>query len=309
MKYQKSAYIYKKFQEDRVSNTVMQTDIPEAKLLARGKVRDVYDLDDKLLIVATDRISAFDCVMPNGIPGKGKILTEMSLFWFDLVSDVVPNHLISADVDEYPEFLRKYREQLEGRSMLVVKADRLDVECIVRGYISGGGWREYGKLGSICGIKLPEGLVECEKLPENIFTPSTKAEEGHDENVSFEVVCDMIGKEQAEELRDLSIGVYEKARAYAQTKGIIIADTKFEFGKVNGDTILIDEILSPDSSRFWPLDQYKPGASQPSFDKEFVREYLNTLDWDKQPPAPALPEDIVAKTLAKYEEARDLLLG
>ena len=287
----------------------MQTIIPEAKLLARGKVRDVYDLDDKLLIVATDRISAFDCVMPNGIPGKGKILTEMSLFWFDYVSDVVPNHLISADVDDYPEELKKYRDQLEGRSMLVHKADRLDVECIVRGYISGGGWREYGKLGSICGIKLPEGLKESEKLPENIFTPSTKAEEGHDENVSFEVVTEMVGREQAEELRDLTIGVYEKARAYAAAKGIIIADTKFEFGKVNGKTILIDEILSPDSSRFWPLSEYSPGASQPSFDKEFVREYLATLDWDRTPPAPALPDEIVKKTLDKYMEARNLLLG
>jgi len=292
-----------------VEQALMQTIIPEAKLLARGKVRDVYDLDDKLLIVATDRISAFDCVMPNGIPGKGKILTEMSLFWFDYVSDVVPNHLISADVDDYPEELKKYRDQLEGRSMLVHKADRLDVECIVRGYISGGGWREYGKLGSICGIKLPEGLKESEKLPENIFTPSTKAEEGHDENVSFEVVTEMVGREQAEELRDLTIGVYEKARAYAAAKGIIIADTKFEFGKVNGKTILIDEILSPDSSRFWPLSEYSPGASQPSFDKEFVREYLATLDWDRTPPAPALPDEIVKKTLDKYMEARNLLLG
>lgn len=292
-----------------MEQALMQTIIPEAKLLARGKVRDVYDLDDKLLIVATDRISAFDCVMPNGIPGKGKILTEMSLFWFDYVSDVVPNHLISADVDDYPEELKKYRDQLEGRSMLVHKADRLDVECIVRGYISGGGWREYGKLGSICGIKLPEGLKESEKLPENIFTPSTKAEEGHDENVSFEVVTEMVGREQAEELRDLTIGVYEKARAYAAAKGIIIADTKFEFGKVNGKTILIDEILSPDSSRFWPLSEYSPGASQPSFDKEFVREYLATLDWDRTPPAPALPDEIVKKTLDKYMEARNLLLG
>lgn len=292
-----------------VATALMRTDMPGVPLLARGKVRDVYDLGDKLLIVATDRISAFDCVMPNGIPGKGKILTEMSLFWFGLVGDIIPNHLVTSSVDEYPENLKQYRDQLEGRSMLVVKAERIDVECIVRGYISGGGWREYKKTGAVCGIVLPGGLKESERLPESIFTPSTKAETGHDENVSFDEVVSMIGKERAREIRDYSIAVYEKARKYAETKGIIIADTKFEFGRVGGKTILIDEILSPDSSRFWPISLYQPGKSQPSFDKEFVREYLNSLDWDKTPPAPALPADIVEKTLAKYREARDLLLG
>lgn len=292
-----------------IDRPLMQTNMPGIPLLGRGKVRDVYDLGDKLLIVASDRISAFDCVMPNGIPGKGKILTEMSLFWFDYVSDVVPNHLITSSVDDYPENLKKYRDQLEGRSMLVVKADRIDVECIVRGYISGGGWRDYRKTGAVSGISLPAGLLECQRLPETVFTPSTKAESGHDENVSFAEVKDMIGNDLAAQIRDLSIAVYEKARKYAETKGIIIADTKFEFGRVNGKTILIDEILSPDSSRFWPMSEYKPGKSQPSFDKEFVREYLNGLDWDKTPPAPELPASIVEKTLKKYREARDLLLA
>ena len=288
---------------------LIRSDIPDLPLLARGKVRDVYDLDDKLLIVATDRLSAFDVVMPNGIPGKGKILTEMSLFWFDLTKDVVPNHLISSNVDDYPESLHKYRDQLEGRSMLVVKAERLDVECIVRGYITGSGWKEYLRTGAICGIQLPVGLVESQKLPENIFTPSTKADEGHDENVSFDFIADLIGREYTEEVRDLSLAVYEKARDYAATKGVIIADTKFEFGVVNGRTILIDEILSPDSSRFWPASEYKAGQSQPSFDKQFVRDYLSGLDWDKTPPGPQLPDEIVEKTLEKYKEVRDLLLG
>ena len=287
----------------------MQSDMPGIPLLARGKVRDIYDLDDMLLIVATDRISAFDCVMPNGIPGKGKILTEMSLFWFDYTRDIVPNHLVASDVDDFPAELRRFREQLEGRSMLVKKAERIDVECIVRGYISGGGWREYQKLGSICGIELPTGMLECQKLPDSIFTPSTKAEEGHDENVSYEEIAAMLGAERAEELRGLSLAIYEKARSYAETKGIIIADTKFEFGRLDGKTILIDEILSPDSSRFWPMKDYEPGKSQPSFDKEFLREYLNGLEWDKTPPAPELPGEIVVKTLAKYREACNLLMN
>ncbi len=286
-----------------------RTDIPGVPLLARGKVRDVYDLGDRLLIVATDRISAFDVVMPNGIPGKGKILTEMSLFWFDYTKDVVPNHLITADVSAYPGDLPRYRDQLEGRSMLVRKADRFDVECIVRGYISGSGWKEYRKTGAICSIPLPAGLKESQKLPENIFTPSTKASEGHDENVDFAYIAGLIGRKQAMELRDLSIAVYEKARRYAETRGIIIADTKFEFGRVDGRTILIDEILSPDSSRFWPADRYEPGRSQPSFDKQYVRDWLETLDWDKTPPGPTLPPEIVAKTLEKYREVRDRLIG
>ncbi|MBN1291566.1 MAG: phosphoribosylaminoimidazolesuccinocarboxamide synthase [Candidatus Latescibacteria bacterium] len=291
-----------------MSDALIKTSMPDVPLYARGKVRDVYDLGDKLLIVATDRISAFDCVMPNGIPGKGKILTEMSLFWFDYVSDVVPNHLISARFDDYPENLREYRDQIEGRSMLVKKAQRIDVECIVRGYLSGSGWKEYMNTGAVCGIKLPSGLKESEKLPESIFTPSTKEESGHDLNVSFDVIVDMIGSKQAVEIRDLSIAVYEKARAYGEKKDIIIADTKFEFGVVDGQTILIDEILSPDSSRFWPAREYETGKSQKSFDKQFVRDYLNGLDWDKTPPAPELPAYIVEKTFEKYREVRDLLI-
>jgi phosphoribosylaminoimidazole-succinocarboxamide synthase len=292
-----------------LDKALTSTNLPGVPLYACGKVRDVYDLGDRLLIIATDRISAFDCVMPNGIPGKGKILTEMSIFWFDLVKDIVPNHLITAHIDEYPDFLKPFRDQLQGRSMIVRKAERIDVECIVRGYLSGSGWKEYRQTGAICGIKLPSGLVESQKLPENIFTPSTKADAGHDQNVDFEIVENMIGRALAAEIRDLSLAVYEKARAYAEKRNIIIADTKFEFGRVNGKTILIDEILSPDSSRFWPSASYRQGGPQPSFDKQFVRDYLETLDWDKTPPAPALPEEIVRKTLEKYREARDLLLG
>ncbi len=292
-----------------MNDILLSTDLPDVELYTRGKVRDVYNLGENLLIVATDRISAFDCVMPNGIPGKGKILTEMSLFWFDLIRDIVPNHLISASVDEYPEGLRKYRDQLEGRSMLVKKAERIDVECIVRGYISGSGWKDYQNSGAICGITLPAGLKESDRLPETIFTPSTKAEVGHDENVSFEHIVGMIGSDLAEKIRGLSIAVYEEARGYADSHGIIIADTKFEFGIIDGNVSLIDEILSPDSSRFWPKSEYEPGRPQSSFDKQFVRDYLSSLDWDKTPPAPPLPDDIVEKTLAKYREARSLLLG
>lgn len=292
-----------------MNNALISTDIPDVPLHARGKVRDVYDLGDKLLIVATDRISAFDCVMPNGIPDKGLILTDMSLFWFNLTRDIVPNHLITTQVDEYPDVLKKYRSQLAGRSMLVKKADRIDVECIVRGYLSGSGWKDYQKTGSVCGIELTDGMKESEKLPETIFTPSTKEDSGHDLNVSFDYIVDMIGQKQAEEICDLSIAVYEEARAFAETKGIIIADTKFEFGIIDGKTHLIDEILSPDSSRFWPASDYEPGRSQRSFDKQFVRDYLNGLDWDKTPPAPALPDDIVEKTIGKYREVRNLLLG
>ncbi len=291
-----------------LQDVLISTEISDIPLHARGKVRDVYDLGDRLLIVATDRISAFDCVMPNGIPGKGKILTEISLFWFDFVSDIVPNHLISSRVDDFPGFLSRYRDQLEGRSMLVRKAARIDVECIVRGYLSGSGWTEYGKTGTICGIRLPAGLKESEKLPKNIFTPSTKEASGHDINVSFDVIVDMIGRRHADEIRELSLAVYEKAWMYAEMKGIIIADTKFEFGVVDGGIILIDEILSPDYSRFWPADEYEPGRSQRSFDKQFVRDYLNGLDWDKTPPAPRLPQEIVEKTLEKYRKVRDLLL-
>ena len=291
-----------------MNDILLSTDLPGVEVFTRGKVRDVYNVGDNLLIVATDRISAFDCVMPNGIPGKGKILTEMSLFWFDLISEVVPNHLVSANVDEYPEILHQYRDQLEGRSMLVRKAERIDVECIVRGYITGSGWKDYQRTGAICGIDLPAGLIESDRLPETIFTPSTKADVGHDENVSFEHIVGMIGQDMSEKVRDLSIAVYEKARSYADSHGIIIADTKFEFGVIDGKVSLIDEILSPDSSRFWPKADYAPGRSQSSFDKQFVRDYLSGLDWDKTPPAPPLPDDIVAKTLEKYIEARTLLM-
>ena len=292
-----------------MSDALLQTELKGIPIFSRGKVRDVYDLGDRLLIVATDRISAYDCIMPNGIPGKGKLLTEMSLFWFEKVAGLVGHHLISANVDEYPEELKPFRDQLEGRSMLVVKADRIDIECVARGYLAGSGWRDYQKSGAVCGITLPSGLQESSRLDEPIFTPATKADSGHDENVSFEVMCEVAGQEVSEKLRDLTLQVYGAARQYAEGKGVIIADTKFEFGLHNGEVILIDEILSPDSSRFWDQTVYAPGRSQDSFDKQFVRDYLDTLDWDKTPPAPELPPEIIEKTLAKYCEARDRLLG
>lgn len=297
-------------QEEVSMEALLKTELEGIRLFARGKVRDVYDLDDRLLIVATDRISAYDCIMPNGIPGKGKVLTAMSLFWFDLTKDIVPNHLITADVGAYPPSLQKFSDQLEGRSMLVRKARRIDLECVVRGYLSGSGWREYRTSGTVCGIPLPKGLRESDLLPETIFTPSTKADAGHDENITFEQASALVGGETAVRLRDLSVAVYEKARLYADGRGILIADTKFEFGTVDGGIILIDEILSPDSSRFWPKEKYAAGRSQESFDKQFVRDYLDTLDWDKAPPAPALPETIVEKTAEKYREAyRKLVLS
>lgn len=292
----------------KLAPVLLQTDIPGFSV-HRGKVRDILDLVDRFLIIATDRISAFDCILPNGIPEKGKILTEMSLFWFNFVNDIVPNHLITANVNEYPPELLPYRDQLEGRSMLVRKAKRLDVECVVRGYITGSGWESYQKTGTVCGIKLPTGLIESEKLTENIFTPSTKAESGHDENVSFGVIVEMLGYDLTDKLQRLSLAVYEKARLYAETRGIIIADTKFEFGIVDEEIILIDEILTPDSSRFWPADRYKPGQSQLSFDKQYVRDYLNGLGWNKKPPAPDLPAEIVTRTARKYQQALKLLLG
>lgn len=293
---------------------VMKTDITEYPLFSRGKVRDVYDLNDKLLIVTTDRVSAFDVILPNGIPGKGVLLTQMSLFWFDFLKDVVQSHLVSADVTEFPEPLHKYREVLEGRSMLVNKAERIDIECIVRGYISGSMWKELTKarkdgLNEVHGFAFPPDLKESDKLPEPIFTPSTKADDGHDENISFDRMVDEVGRETADMCREKSIGIYSKAADYALTKGIIIADTKFEFGYLDGKFILIDEVLSPDSSRFWPLDQYSPGKAQPSFDKQFIRDYLSGLDWDKTSPGPELPEEIVEKSAAKYKEAARLLMG
>jgi phosphoribosylaminoimidazole-succinocarboxamide synthase len=292
-----------------MAEAVMTTDFPGLKLYRRGKVRDVYDLGASLLIVATDRISAYDCIMPNGIPGKGVILTRMSLFWFDLVRDIAPNHLITAKIDEYPAALRPYADVLKGRSMMVRKAERFDVECVARGYLAGSGWREYRKNGTVCGISLADGLVESARIDPPIFTPATKAESGHDENISFDQMIPLVGKAYASELRDVTLAVYARARDYAMEQGIIIADTKFEFGLIDGRITLIDEILSPDSSRFWPADQYTPGRAQNSFDKQFVRDYLDTLDWNKTPPAPALPESVVRKTLEKYQEAARRLAG
>ncbi|UCD17771.1 MAG: phosphoribosylaminoimidazolesuccinocarboxamide synthase [Candidatus Zixiibacteriota bacterium] len=292
---------------------ILQTEIKEYPLFTRGKVRDVYDLGDKLLIVSTDRVSAFDVVLPNGLPGKGKILTQMSRFWFDFLKDITDCHLITADVDGYPEKLHKYRDILEGRSMLVVKARRVDLECIVRGYISGTMWRELvaaRKNGSneVHGFYFAPDLMESGRLPEPIFTPSTKAEEGHDENISFEQSFDIVGRETAQLCRDKSLAIYTAAAEYALTRGIIIADTKFEFGFENDRLILIDEVLSPDSSRFWPAAEYTPGRGQPSFDKQIIRDYLSRLDWDKTPPAPEMPDEIVEKSVARYAEAARLLM-
>ena len=285
------------------------TDFKDLKLFRRGKVRDVYDLGDRLLIVSTDRISCFDVVLPCGIPYKGDILTALSLFWFAYIGDIIPNHLIASDLEKYPEALKQYQAELCGRSMLVVKARPMPVECVVRGYLSGSGWKEYQKTRSICGIKLPAGLRESEKLPQPIFTPSTKAEVGHDLNVDQDYVKNLIGEESAAQLERLSLAIYEKASAYARSCGIIIADTKFEFGIEDGKIILIDEALTPDSSRFWPLDDYAPARPQASFDKQFVRDYLESLDWDKNPPAPGLPPDIIEKTSLKYLEAYKRLTG
>jgi phosphoribosylaminoimidazole-succinocarboxamide synthase len=280
------------------------------KLLHRGKVRDVYDAgENRLLIVATDRLSAFDVVLPTPIPDKGRVLTQLSLFWFDLLSKVVPNHLITACVDEYPEELKRFRDQLEGRSMLVHKAKMAPVECVARGYLSGSGWKDYKATGALCGIKLPAGLRESDRLPEPIFTPSTKAEVGHDENISFEAAVAAVGAETAAQLKELTLKVYSTAAGYALTKGIILADTKFEFGYVNGTMVLADEVLTPDSSRFWPADQYQPGGPQPSFDKQYVRDWLEAMKWNKQPPAPELPADVAARTTAKYREAYERLVG
>jgi phosphoribosylaminoimidazole-succinocarboxamide synthase len=277
----------------------------------RGKVRDVYTLDaDRLLIVATDRISAFDHVLGSPIPGKGVVLTQLSLFWFDLLKDFVPNHLIATDVDEYPSALRQHRAMLEGRSMLVHRARMIDVECVARGYVSGSGWKDYKATGVICGITLPAGLRESDRLPEPIFTPASKAQGGaHDENISFENVAASIGVALANRLRDLTIGIYRRATDYAATRGLILADTKFEFGFVGDQLVLADEVLTPDSSRFWPADQYAPGGAQPSFDKQFVRDYLESIRWNKQAPAPALPGEVVERTFAKYCEAFRLLTG
>ena len=287
-----------------MEQAVIETKLDALNLTKRGKVRDIYDLGDYLLMVATDRISAFDVVMPNPIPEKGKILTQISLFWFEIMRPILPNHVISANVDDYPEICRPYSEILRGRSMLVKKAEPLPIECIVRGYISGSGWNDYQISGSVCGIKLPEGLKESDKLPEPVFTPSTKADSGlHDVNIDFEKTIEKIGKPLAEKVRKLSIEIYKKGAELAYKKGIIIADTKFEFGLLNGDLILIDEILTPDSSRFWPQPSYKPGGAQNSFDKQYLRDYLLSINWNKKPPAPSLPQNVITNTRDKYLEA------
>ncbi len=285
------------------------TQFKDIKLFRRGKVRDVYDLGDNLLIVSTDRISCFDVVLPTAIPHKGEVLTQLSAFWFEFTKGIVSNHFISADTEDYPESLAGYKETLEARSMLVLKTKAIPVECVVRGYLSGSGWKEYKESQSVCGIKLPAGLLESAKLPQPIFTPSTKEEVGHDVNVTESYISEKVGKDIVSRIKNASIALYKKASAYAESKGIIIADTKFEFGIHNDEVILIDEILTPDSSRFWPKDEYSPGKGQPSFDKQFVRDYLETLAWDKTPPAPELPAAIVKKTSQKYIEALKRLTG
>jgi phosphoribosylaminoimidazole-succinocarboxamide synthase len=291
------------------NTTVLQLDLPGIRKLKSGKVREIFDLGDRLLLVASDRLSAFDVIMPNGIPHKGEVLTQISYFWFAQTESFQANHLLSRAGDPLPPDLQPFAEQLARRSMVVKKAKPLAIECVVRGYLAGSGWKEYQKSQTVCGIKLPPGLKESSELPEPIFTPATKAETGHDENVSFEEACRITGREIAEQARAASLKIYRFARDYARKRGILIADTKFEFGQLDGKLILIDEVLTPDSSRFWPADQYAPGRGQPSFDKQFVRDYLETLDWNKTPPGPVLPDDVVAKTSAKYLEAYERLTG
>jgi phosphoribosylaminoimidazole-succinocarboxamide synthase len=292
-----------------MNDAVLQVDLPGLPKARSGKVREIFDLGDAFLFVASDRISAFDVVMPNGIPRKGEVLTQISHFWFDQTEKLVPNHRLARGNDPLPKQLQPYAAQLAGRSMIVRKTRPLAVECIVRGYLAGSGWKEYKKSRTVCGIPLPEGLQESSELPEPIFTPSTKAEAGHDENISFAEAEKILGADIAGRARDLSLKIYKFARDYARQRGIIIADTKFEFGLLNGELILIDEVLTPDSSRFWPASEYAPGRGQPSFDKQFVRDYLETLAWDKTPPGPVLPKDIVEKTTAKYLEAYERLTG
>jgi phosphoribosylaminoimidazole-succinocarboxamide synthase len=295
-----------------VSEVLLQTnlrDLPGVQLHGRGKVRDVYRVGEQLLIVATDRISAFDYILPTGIPDKGRVLTQLSIFWFDFLRDVTPTHFLTANVDDYPEMLRRFRDQLDGRSMLVKRADMIEIECVARGYVSGSGWKEYRETGAVCGIRLPSGLRESDKLPGPIFTPATKAQTGHDENISFERVSSLIGEDLARRLRDLTLNIYARAAAYAETKGIIIADTKFEFGFVGEELVLGDEVLTPDSSRFWPADSYRPGGPQFSYDKQYVRDYLESVHWNKQPPAPELPAEVAQKTGEKYRQAYRALTG
>ena len=291
-------------------SVLLRTDLGTLPLLGRGKVRDLYALDDKLLLVATDRLSAFDHVLASGIPGKGKILTQISLFWFDLLRGIVPNHLITAEVSEFPAALQPYREQLEGRSMLVKRAQMFPVECVARGYLAGSGWKEYQASGTVCGIPLPKGLEDGSRLPEPLFTPAYKSQDGsHDENISFQAVEELIGAADAAELRRLTLAIYRRAAAHAESRGLILADTKFEFGRTADGIILADEVLTPDSSRFWDASAWKPGGAQPSFDKQFVRDYLESIRWNKQAPAPGLPDEVVARTQAKYLEAFRRLTG
>jgi len=295
---------------DLLDSVLLRSDFSDLTLLASGKVRDVYALDDKqLLFVATDRISAFDYVLATGIPHKGEVLTQISLFWFDFLKEVVPNHLVTANIGQYPGAARKYADQLRGRSMIVHRADMFPVECVVRGYISGSAWKEYKASGKVCGIQLPAGLRESDPFPEPIFTPATKAVTGHDENISFDRMVEIVGPEAAYKLRDLSLTVYTKAAAYARQRGIIIADTKFEFGRTSQGITLADEVLTPDSSRFWPADKYAPGQAQESFDKQYVRDYLEQIKWNKQPPAPALPVEVAVKTSEKYLDAYQVVTG
>ena len=289
--------------------TITQTDLIGTKLHGRGKVRDIYDLGEHFLIVATDRLSAFDVVLPTPIPNQGKVLTQMSAFWFDHFKDVVPNHVVSTEVDDYPKILHPFRNQIEGRSMLVKKAKVFPVECVARGFLTGSGLKDYNKTGSVCGIPLPPGLRDSDRLPQAIFTPSTKAEKGHDENISEEQAARIIGQENIRHLKELTLMLYTSGVDYASTRGIIICDTKFEFGTIDGKISIVDEMLTPDSSRFWPADKYLPGKPQPSFDKQFVRDYLEKIGWNKQPPAPQLPDDIVKATSAKYVEALRVLTG
>ncbi|MGD9367434.1 MAG: phosphoribosylaminoimidazolesuccinocarboxamide synthase [Desulfobacteraceae bacterium] len=292
-----------------MTTAILETNFTDLKLVQRGKVRDIYDLGDAFLMVASDRISAFDVIMPEAVPDKGKILNQISLFWFDVMAPLVSNHVISGDVEDFPEICRPYAETLRGRSMLVKKTNPLPIECVVRGYISGSGWKSYQKTQRICGIELAAGLKESDKLPEPIFTPSTKEEEGHDINIDFNEASRRIGVESAEKVRDLSLAIYQKGTQLAFEKGIIIADTKFEFGILDDQIILIDEVLTPDSSRFWPFDDYAPGGTQKSFDKQYLRDYLVSIDWNKTPPAPHLPDDVIKNTRLKYLEALRLITG
>ncbi len=292
-----------------MTTTLLESNLEGVERHGRGKVRDVYSVDDRLLIVATDRISAFDYILATGIPDKGRVLTQLSVFWFDFLKDLTPTHFLTADVDHYPAPLPQFRDQLEGRSMLVKRAHMVEVECVARGYLAGSGWKEYRTSGAVCGIRLPAGLKESDKLPEPIFTPATKAQTGHDENVSFDTVVGLVGGDLAGQLRELTLAIYRKAADYAAGRGVIIADTKFEFGFVDDDLVLADEVLTPDSSRFWPSETYRPGGAQPSYDKQYVRDYLESIHWNKQPPAPGLPPEVAARTSEKYKEAFRALTG